>query len=295
MKGENHKMKTVGLACTGGGVKALSNLGVIKAFEELGIKISAISGTSIGSCIAVLYAMGYTVEEILEKMKYYAIQYPKFGLIDKILAPIKLVCRGGGKNPKIIETTIKDSALNKGKQYMNELEMPIFIPALDITFKETIYYTSKLIKDEKCFTDRTIWEAVKSSCTLPMLYLPNNVYIDGQLHQLLDGGMTNNTPTIHMEEFADIVVGVENLYRKKVNNKKVNLISGIRNTFQSMRRSAVINQKKASTIWIEVDCNEIDLIGTEKEVLDCVKAGYETTMEMYKKGDLDIIFEKSNF
>ncbi len=35
--------------------KGASSLGVIKAFEELGVKISAISGTSIGSCIAVLY------------------------------------------------------------------------------------------------------------------------------------------------------------------------------------------------------------------------------------------------
>ena len=40
-------MKKIGLACTGGGTKALSNLGVIKALEELNIKISAISGTSI--------------------------------------------------------------------------------------------------------------------------------------------------------------------------------------------------------------------------------------------------------
>lgn len=35
-------MKTIGLACTGGGTKALSNLGVIKALEELNIKISAL-------------------------------------------------------------------------------------------------------------------------------------------------------------------------------------------------------------------------------------------------------------
>ncbi len=92
-------MNSVGLACTGGGTKALSNLGVIKAFEELGIKISAISGTSIGSCIAVLYAVGYSVDEILEQMKYYTIQYPKFSMCDKLLAPIKLIFRGGGKNP----------------------------------------------------------------------------------------------------------------------------------------------------------------------------------------------------
>ena len=67
-----------------------------------------------------------------------------------------------------------------------------------------------------------------------MLYLSNNVYIDGQLHQFLDGGMTNNAPTIHMNQFVDVVIGIENLYNKKISNKKVNLITGIRNTFQGM-------------------------------------------------------------
>ena len=74
-------MKTIGLACTGGGTKALSNLGVIKALEELNIKISAISGTSIGSCIAVLYAMGYTTKEIEEKLKIYTIGYLNHSLV----------------------------------------------------------------------------------------------------------------------------------------------------------------------------------------------------------------------
>ena len=286
-------MKTVGIACTGGGTKALSSLGVIKAFEDLGIKISAISGASIGSCIAVLYAIGYKTDEILEHMKYYNIHYPRFNLIDKILAPFKLLFRGGGKNPKIIEKTIKEACIDKGKKYMCDIEIPIFIPTLDITFKETVYYSSRNIKDEKCFTNRTIWEAVKNSCTLPMLYLPNNVYIDGQLHQFLDGGMTNNTPTIHMNQFVDIVVGVENLYNKKVTNKKVNLITGIRNTFQSMRRSAVINQKKASSIWIKVDCNEVGIIGNEKDVENCVKAGYDEVMKMFNDGCFDFLFEKA--
>lgn len=59
-----------------------------------------------------------------------------------------------------------------------------------------MYYSSKPIKDEKYYTDSPIWETVKNTCTLPMLYLPNNIYIDGQLHQFLDGGMTNNTPSI---------------------------------------------------------------------------------------------------
>lgn len=275
-------MKKIGLACTGGGTKALSNLGVIKALEELNIKISAISGTSIGSCIAVLYAMGYTTKEIEDKLKIYTIEYPKFTVKDKILAPFKLLARGGGKNPTIITKTIREASEAKGKRLMNDLDMPVFIPTMDITEKKTVYYTSRKIKNEVCYMDRPIEEAVKNTCSLPLLYVPNNVYIDGKLHQFLDGGMTNNIPTHRMNQFADYVIGVENVYYKETNQKKVNIITGIRNTFQSMRRTAIVWQREPADLIIKVDCKDVDIIGNEEEVEQCIKAGYDATMEIFK-------------
>lgn len=275
-------MKTIGLACTGGGTKALSSLGVIKALEDLNIKISAISGTSIGSCIAVLYAMGYTTKEIEEKLKIYAIEYPKFSVKDIIVAPFKLLLRGGGKNPTIITKTIKEATEAKGKRIMRDLDMPVFIPTMDITEKKTVYYTSRNIKNEECYMDRPIEEAVKNTCSLPLLYVPNNVYIDGKLHQFLDGGMTHNIPTHRMNQFADYVIGVENVYYKEKNQKKVNIITGIRNTFQSMRRSAIIWQRESANLIIKVDCKDVDIIGNEEEVEQCVKAGYDAAMKIFK-------------
>lgn len=275
-------MKTIGLACTGGGTKALSNLGVIKALEELNIKISAISGTSIGSCIAVLYAMGYTTKEIEEKLKIYTIEYPKFTVKDKILAPFKLLAQGGGKNPSIITKTIREATEAKGKRLMSDLDMPVFIPTMDITEKKTVYYTSRKIKNEECYMDRSIEEAVKNTCSLPLLYIPNNVYIDGKLHQFLDGGMTHNIPTHRMNQFVDYVIGVENVYYKEINQRKVNIITGIRNTFQSMRRTAIVWQREAADLIIKVDCKDVDIIGNEEEVEQCVKAGYDAAMEIFK-------------
>ena len=285
-------MKTVGLACTGGGTKAASSIGVIKALEEAGIKINAISGTSIGSCVAILYALGYTPEEIKEKLKRYTVEFPKFSFIEKILAPFRFVIRGGGKNPKIIEESMKEIMKETGKVYMKDIDMPIFIPTLDITNKETVYYTSKELKYEKCFLDRSIAEAVKNTCSVPMLFTPNNVYIDGKLHQFLDGGMTNNTPTTHMDEFVDIVIGVENKYNKKINHKKVNMITGVRNTFQGMRRSAVIFQRKDADIWLQVDCKKVDIIGTPDEIDFCYNQGYEVAKKMIAENKM--LFELIN-
>ncbi|MDR2969779.1 MAG: patatin-like phospholipase family protein [Tannerellaceae bacterium] len=56
----------VGLVLSGGGAKGAAHIGVIKALEENGIPIDYVTGTSIGSIIGSLYAMGYTPDEMLE-------------------------------------------------------------------------------------------------------------------------------------------------------------------------------------------------------------------------------------
>ena len=62
----------IGLALAGGGVKGAGHIGVIKALEENGIEVGYIGGTSIGSIVASLYAMGYTTDEMLKLFKYFA-------------------------------------------------------------------------------------------------------------------------------------------------------------------------------------------------------------------------------
>jgi len=49
----------VGLVLGGGGAKGAAEVGVLKAIEESGIPIDYIAGTSIGSIIGGLYAVGY--------------------------------------------------------------------------------------------------------------------------------------------------------------------------------------------------------------------------------------------
>ncbi len=47
----------IGLSLAGGGVKGAAHIGVLKAFEEKGIKIDYIGGTSSGSIVSTLYAV----------------------------------------------------------------------------------------------------------------------------------------------------------------------------------------------------------------------------------------------
>ena len=52
--------KKVGLVLSGGGAKGMAHIGAIKVIEEIGIPIDYVVGTSMGSIIGGLYAIGYT-------------------------------------------------------------------------------------------------------------------------------------------------------------------------------------------------------------------------------------------
>ena len=50
----------LGLALSGGGIRGIAHAGVLKALEDNNIKVDVIGGTSSGSMIASLYAVGYS-------------------------------------------------------------------------------------------------------------------------------------------------------------------------------------------------------------------------------------------
>ncbi len=54
----------IAVALSGGGARGLSSIGILKAFEESDIEITAVAGTSMGGIVGGLYACGYSPEEL---------------------------------------------------------------------------------------------------------------------------------------------------------------------------------------------------------------------------------------
>ena len=84
----------LGLALSGGGIRGIAHAGVLKALEENNIKIDAIGGTSSGSIIATLYAMGYSPYYIYILFKKYAKDLVNQNSISKVtsIPPSKNLC-----------------------------------------------------------------------------------------------------------------------------------------------------------------------------------------------------------
>ena len=56
--------KKVGVVLSGGGAKGVAHIKALKVIEEAGIPIDYIVGTSMGSIVGGLYAIGYTPEQL---------------------------------------------------------------------------------------------------------------------------------------------------------------------------------------------------------------------------------------
>lgn len=80
--------KGINLVLSGGGVRGMAHIGLIKALQEHKIGISAISGTSIGAIVGALYASGKNIDEMLDffrtipLFKYNFLTWSKPGLLD---------------------------------------------------------------------------------------------------------------------------------------------------------------------------------------------------------------------
>ena len=59
-------MKKIGISLSGGGSRGIVHIGILKALDEAGIKISMITGTSAGAIVGAFYCSGYSPDSIME-------------------------------------------------------------------------------------------------------------------------------------------------------------------------------------------------------------------------------------
>lgn len=167
----------LGLCLAGGGIKGASHIGCIKAFEEEGIVFDYVSGTSSGSIVACLYALGYTSDEMLDIFKQYChkIKYIDFKTIAKLIGGLAIKRKFsimGLNSGTVIRKFVTRFANEKNIQNIKEIKIPLIIPSIDIHSGSILVFTS--IQGRKTFSDDVIYindvplgTAVQASCSFP--------------------------------------------------------------------------------------------------------------------------------
>ena len=290
----------IGIALSGGGIRGIAHAGVLKALEDNGIKIDIIGGTSSGSLIASLYAMGYTPYYIYVLFKRYAgeiIAVENKQIISGIGGFLfnKKIQVTGLKSGKSLEEAYNELALKKGIKVMKEIQMPLVIPAVDMCSSKEYIFTSKIPNNEKAsnnmeniksdtmqqttsyITDISVGKSVRASSSFPVAISPceyNN-------HLFLDGGILNNIPVNEIKkQGADKVIAVN--FDSQPVNKESNIMELMMKTLDIMG-DKITDENMANTDYIlSIPSDGTGLLDTSK--LDfCYQCGYKTTITKMKE------------
>jgi len=173
------KPKSIGLALSGGGIRAVAHLGVMSALVKHGIKFSHISGTSAGAIGAAFFAAGYQPEDILQIIK----DSKLFRLLRPAFASTGLVSIM--KARFLIEKYIPHNSFSG-------LSTRVTIATVDLGEGKLVY-----------LTDGELDMAILASCCLPGIFQP--IVING--HMYVDGGILNNFPVEPLVGNCDLIIG----------------------------------------------------------------------------------------
>lgn len=217
--------KSVGLALGAGGFRGLAHIGILKIFDKNNIKISHISGASIGAVISCLYASGMNGIEI-ERFILDFLRNPPFYLsinpIIFFLEFIRISLKRIGllpSNQNTPEGIIQGRKINRYLQGIfkdmsyNQLKIPTATATTDLLTGETIAFVSEdltvkveTLEETIFFTDCKIIDGLMGSISIPGIFKPY-CYQD---RILIDGGVKNSVPVDLISLFApDIVIGVD--------------------------------------------------------------------------------------
>ena len=173
----------VALVLSGGGARGIAHIGVIEELERLGYEITSIAGTSMGSMVGGVYALG-KMEEFrdwictLDKRKV-------FSLLDFTLSKQGLI--KGDKVLNKIRDFIPDTRIE-------ELPIPYAAVAVDL-----------IKKKEVVFREGSLYHAIRASIAIPSVLTP----VKGEHSLLVDGGVLNNIPMNHVQRTeGDLLVAV---------------------------------------------------------------------------------------
>lgn len=278
----------IGLCLSGGGIKGAAHIGVIKALEEENIKFDCVSGTSSGSIVASLYAMGYTPEEMLELFKNYGKEISKvdwciiFKLIFGLIFKREICVEGLNKGTKI-EKIINRSAKQKNIKLISDIKMPLIIPSVNLYDGSIYMFTSQ--QNERKYSDEVITvnnidigKAVEASCSYPGIFCPTNY----NNQKLVDGGVRENTPWKELKNIgAEKIISVVFEEKKKA-KKNVNMLDCITGSMGIMMHELYNYEIEGIEYLLKIKTDKIWLLDIEKTE-ELYKIGYEITKKKIKE------------
>ena len=276
---QNKKPK-VALVLSGGGAKGIAHIPVIQALDSLGIVPDLVIGTSMGSVVGGLYAMGYSGDSIAKiansarwdellggKVSLNNVSVEEMGEFSRYLIDIDV------KNYKPV---IKSSLLND--QNLREFISLITYPAYNVSNFDKLPIPYRAVATDilngktVILGEGSIGLAMRASMSIPGVFKP----VPYQNTILVDGGMLDNFPTdIAKNMGADIIIGSD-VGDDKVTIEKLENLSTL--IFQSTMLTSNLKNEKNKKLC--------DILFSHYPNLTYSTGDFNASKEIYKEGKI---------
>lgn len=281
------RVKSLGLAFGGGGLRGAAHLGVLQVLHENNINPRYISGTSAGALVAACYAAGCTPEQIEREFStagredYLDYNWRKlagwgFNCFMKRKARLPYGVIKGDRLEKLVYK------LTRGKT-LAEAELPLAVTAVDLDTGRRVIFTNCDMEIEDTRTiiikDALLSEAVRASTSIPVTFVPRQ----WQGLRLVDGGLKDIVPVQVLKIMgADYVLGVD-LLAGKFEQPVQDMFEIIQRSIDIMvQETSWLDQQLFADYIISPEVEDIGLGQTEK-IPECIQAGRQAMYQALPK------------
>lgn len=248
--------KTVGLVLSGGGVRGMAHIGVIRAMQEFGLEATVVAGSSVGALVGVLYAADKSVDEMLSFFKETPLFKYNYFAVAK---------------PGLINT----------ERFIDAFSQYFPVDNFDSLKKDLHVVATNLEEGEEIFINQgELIRPLLASAALPPVFSP--IEYNGALHA--DGGIMNNFPSEPVVKQVDYVIGSNVSLVAKLDKKHLN------NSFQLAGRVTglmiyAINREKINNCDLIIEPQELEHIGIldRSSIEKAYAIGYETAVRIFEK------------
>lgn len=202
----------IGVTLSGGGAKGLAHIGILQALDSAGIKVDYITGTSMGSIIGALYAIGYSaadIERMATKVDWDEMLTNQSSLRAIVMEEKDEYSKYAIELPWVNNGFKLPSGVVEGEELWLKFA-DLFFPAYNIKDFSKFSIPFKCISadietgEAVVLDSGEIVSAVRSSMAIPSVFTA----IENNGRRLIDGGVVRNFPVQDVKKMgADYVIG----------------------------------------------------------------------------------------
>jgi NTE family protein len=245
----------LGLALSGGTLKAAAHIGVLKALQELNIKPDMVAGTSAGGLVAALYTHGYKINDFLKIIDHFSPEklmdygFPVMSSLYTVLH------RRLAKQSSLLR--VYPHGFIRGlklQRYICDLlqnricEKPLLVISTDLLTGNPIVFAVNRDAHGKFtpISSKDLPTAILGSSALPGIFTP----VSYPPYLLVDGAMRHYVPVEALRQCGCTKIIAVNLYQLPRDYSPKTTVDVLARSFDILLRESIDNDTQQQDVFV---------------------------------------------